>query len=147
MSLNIMQSQLTPLMTPPTTEVKFIRNLISSILPFHWTFTRWSLPTVNYGTARHSLRQIFYPPSLQRSRKCVAAAVLLHWRDDRSIVHCFVPQEEEEAARWLATMMTALFAFANYHLGNVADMFYGLLSDYLRGHFKNLNPCLFALQT
>ena len=106
-----MQSQLTPLMTPPTTEVKFIRNLISSILPFHWTFTRWSLPTVNYGTARHSLRQIFYSPSLlQRSRKCVAA-VLLHWRDDRSIVHCFVPQEEE-AARWLATTMAALFAFA-----------------------------------
>ena len=59
MSLNIMQSQLTPLMTPPTTEVMFIRNLISSILPFHRTFTRWSLPTVNYGTARHSLRQIF----------------------------------------------------------------------------------------
>ena len=59
MSLNIMQSQLTPLMTPPTTEVKFIRNLISSILPFHWTFTRWSLPTVNYGTARHSLRRVF----------------------------------------------------------------------------------------
>ena len=69
---------------------------------------------MNYGEARHSLRQIFYPASLQRSRKCVAA-VLLHWRDDRSIVHCFVPQEEEEeeeAARWLATMMAALFAFA-----------------------------------